>query len=75
MDMIMFAGCVTNPSSAVVVNAVSASRTVPFHRATKAKSTNVMMGEKMPRAFAALSQKSLVYVIKGIEVGTVPLAL
>lgn len=35
-----------------MVNAVSVSSIDPFHRAYKANRTKVMMGEKIPRAFA-----------------------
>jgi hypothetical protein len=50
--IILFAGLVTNPRRAVVVNAVSVSSVEPLKLATMTKSTNVRIGENIPRAFA-----------------------
>jgi hypothetical protein len=52
--IIIFAGWVTSPRSAVAVNAVSASNLVLFALARRANITKVRIGENIPRAFAVI---------------------
>jgi hypothetical protein len=68
----MFAGCVTIANTATVVKAVSAFR-VPSPRFCDriAKSTSVITGEKMPRAFAILGELDF----KSLGETHIPLAL